>query len=325
MRRPRTSEEDLREIWHCVQLYYTGIPQVEIARRLNLPKAKVCRLLKKALERNLVKIEFNPPRLLYLEGKMRERFGLFDAVITPSGEERYSRREVGIAAARFFERIVKEGARIAIGAGTALPAMIEALTPNKYKNLRIFPLAAIDFPEIIGFFTNDLVPAMKAKYMSSDVKAYSFQISPINRDLSEEEKEELLALHGIKELFEEAKNADIFLVGIDHVKYINPGVQRVLEHIGLDIQELQQKALGVINYYPFDSEKYLEFKPLTARLIAITPYHLREMSRRHGKHVIAIASGRGAIEAVRASLNPAIRCYDILITEQLIAEEILKE
>ena len=198
------------------------ITQREIARVLNLSEAKVSRLLDRAAKEGMMKITLaaTPPRISELEAGLRENYELFDAVVIPSsGEERDARRSVGIAAASYFEWLVKEGSKVAVASGTTLTHIVENLTPRRFRNLKFYPMAAMEMglkenaAEVVEFFPNALVAAMRAKY-SGNVQAFNFQVAPVGRDLNEQEKMEVLEKNGIRDLFEEAKNADTCLVGI---------------------------------------------------------------------------------------------------------------
>ena len=178
--------------------------------------------------------------------------------------------------------------------------------------------------QVVEFFPNALVAAMRAKY-GGNVQAFNFQVSPIGRrELTEEEKLEVLEQSGIRGLFEEAMDADVFLVEIGTFKYIDQRAEAILRYYNTDIEKLKRLSKGQINFQAFDAEHVLreEFRGLSD-IIAIPLEHLREMSRTPGKHVIAVSAGPDNAEAVSASLSPAIRCYDILVTDAAVAEAIL--
>jgi DNA-binding transcriptional regulator LsrR (DeoR family) len=310
------------------------VTQKEIAASLSLSEAKVSRLLSKAEREGMmrVRIEVDPPRVSELEAELRNRFGLFDAVVIPSleeGKEWAARASVGIAAARYFEWLTKEGSRIALSAGTTLTQMVEHLTPGRFRELKVYPLSVMDLglrayaAEVVRFFPNTLVVAMRAKY-GGRVQAFTFQVASGSMVSDEHEKMMILERNGIDDLFEEAKEADIFLTEIDTLKQIDHRAERILRYYGVDVEELQRKALGYINFQAFDAEHILteEIEGLD-RMINVSLAHLGGMSARPGKHVIAVAAGEDRIEAVAASLSPNIRCYDILITDEAIAEGVL--
>lgn len=327
---------DQLDIWRCVWERYTrpDVTQKEIAISLGMSEAKVSRLLERAVKEGMMKInvEVTPPRSPELEAALRDRFELFDAVVIPSmGDKgRDARRSVGIAASRYFEWLVKEGSKIAVASGTTLTQMVDNLTPRRFRDIRLYPMAVMELglkdnaAKVVEFFPNALVAAMRAKY-GGDVQAFNFQVSPVEKqELEEQEKLDILEQNGIKDLFLEALDADTFLIEIGTFKYIDKRAEAILHYYNTDTGNLKQISQGQINFQAFDSEHVLteEFRGLND-IITISLDHLKQMSRAPGKHVIAVAAGEDNTEAVRASLSPNIRCYDILITDGAVAESIL--
>lgn len=332
----RSTAAERLNMWRCVWERYTrpGITQKEIAGFLGMSESKVSRVLSRAEKEGMMKVtvEVIPPRIAELERGLRERFELFDAVVIPSigDEQRGIKRSVGIAAARYFEWLVKEGSRIAVAAGTTLTQMVDSLTPRRFRDIRLYPMAAMELglkanaAKVVEFFPNALVASMRAKY-GGNVQAFTFQIAPVEkRGLNEREKLEILERNGIGDLFREALNADVFLVEIGSFKHIDQRAEAVLRYYNTDIAELKRLSQGQINFQAFDSEHVLteEFPGLND-IIAVSLSHLKQMSRTPGKHVIAVSAGPDAVEATIASLSPNIRCYDILVTDETVAGNVL--
>ena len=139
-----------------------------------------------------------------------------------------------------------------------------------------------------------------------------------------QEKLEILEQNGISDLFQEALDADTFLIEIGTFKHIDKRAEAILRYYNTDTGKLKQLSQGQINFQAFDSEHVLteEFRGLND-IITISLDHLKLMSRSPAKHVIAVSAGNDAVEATIASLSPNIRCYDILITDGVVAKSIL--
>ena len=132
----------LQEMVRCVQLYYGHQKQQrEIAERLGISASRVSRLLKRAEEEGLYKVEFNFPHLLDIAAELEERYGLRDVVVIPSGEPPELKRDLGAAAARYFERIAGDGVRVGVSCGNTLFYMVDKLRKRRIKDIRIYPLA----------------------------------------------------------------------------------------------------------------------------------------------------------------------------------------
>jgi len=327
---------DQLDMWRCVWERYSqpDTTQKEIASSLGMSEAKVSRLLDRAIKEGMMKVtvDVTPPRNAELESALRERFELFDAVVIPTiGKDgRSIRKSVGITAARYFEWLVKDGSKVAVASGTTLTQMVENLTPRRFRDLRLYPMAVIELGlkansvQVVEFFPNALVAAMRAKY-GGDVQAFNFQVSPIEKqELNEPEKLRILEQNGISDLFREALDADTFLIEIGTFKHIDKRAEAIMRYYNTDINKLKELSRGQINFQAFDTEHVLreEFKGLND-IITVPLEHLKQMSRTPGKNVIAVSAGNDAVEATIASLSPNIRCYDILITDGVVAENIL--
>ena len=120
-------------------LYYKlNCSQTEIAARFDISASQVSRLLKEARERNIVTIHvYSPiPRDFVLEQALIQRFGIKDAYVLQSGNERNETQllqAVGRLAGIFLQRVIAQlpaGASVGIAWGTGVHAAINALPDN---------------------------------------------------------------------------------------------------------------------------------------------------------------------------------------------------
>src|SRR2546428_11918457 len=101
---PLTSRE-LRQTVHCLELYYRkSQSQKDIAQSLGVSAATVSRLLKRAFDEGLVRVELDLPRREQLEAGLGERFGLRDAVVVAARGLRGVQEGVGTAARAYFRQ-----------------------------------------------------------------------------------------------------------------------------------------------------------------------------------------------------------------------------
>jgi DNA-binding transcriptional regulator LsrR (DeoR family) len=127
--------DDTRLIARVARLYYeSGLKQPEIARRLQLSQAKVSRLLKQAIERDIVTITVHVPVGVHadLEEALESKFGLLEAVVveTTAANEQQLMRDLGQAAASHLERTIQPGDVIGISSWSAtLLATVNAMRP----------------------------------------------------------------------------------------------------------------------------------------------------------------------------------------------------
>ncbi|HEX7980072.1 MAG TPA: sugar-binding domain-containing protein [Gemmatimonadaceae bacterium] len=130
-------------IAHVSVLYYLeGRTQDEIARQLQLSRAKVSRLLCEAREAGIVRIFIRPPpgTLLTLETELEARFGVHEVRIIPSARDEplwTTRRKLGSAAAADLARSARAGQTVGLVGMELLASMVDAVVPNVATGVRV--------------------------------------------------------------------------------------------------------------------------------------------------------------------------------------------
>ncbi|MBI4640974.1 MAG: winged helix-turn-helix transcriptional regulator [Candidatus Tectomicrobia bacterium] len=321
--------QEIKEMVQCVQFYYKHhLNQKDIAKKLGISASKVSRLLKKAYAEGIVKVEVNIPKLPNLEFGLIERFGLRDAVVLASSEDSYIKEELGMAAARYFEKICGDRVKIGISCGFTLYYMVRQLREKIFNHLRLYPLAAESSMKLVDLSPNTLVGMMAAKYRPN-VTAYAlhaYLIGPLKE--IDRERELIMGNPDIKRIFDEAADVDIALVGIGCIGEETPGFCSLAEYYGITPAQLKaMNIVGEINYQPFDEAGNIidheELRNLSRRVIAVPALRLKEMAKQFGKHVIAVAGGQQKIEAIEGAIKGKL--FDILITDENVAKALLSD
>ena len=103
--------EESRLLAKVGRLYYEdGLRQAQIAEQLDLSQATVSRLLKRALDQQVVRITVSSPTGYYpeLERGVREEYGLKEVTVVDHSSD-YGRllRNLGSAAAYYLETTIK--------------------------------------------------------------------------------------------------------------------------------------------------------------------------------------------------------------------------
>jgi deoxyribonucleoside regulator len=325
---PRSAEPDeIRQMVRCVQLYYRAQRhQKEIARALGLSSSKVSRLLKRAFADGLVRVEIELPKRPRLEVALVERFKLRDAVVIPLGEVQELKEDLGTAAARYFEKVAADGARVGLSCGYTLYHLIRALRERRFRDLEIYPLSGESTLQLVDLFPNTLVGMMAAKYRPH-VRAYALPVQVLGSfAAARRERRRLLQKGEVRRIYEAAGDVDIVLVGIGMIGEATAGFCSLAEFYGVSVRRL--RALGVvgeINYHPFDQDGRLidrkELRPLTRRVLAVPPSRLCELSAQYGKLVVAVAGGRDKREAILGAMRG--RFANVLVTDEDTAEALL--
>ena len=312
----------------CLELYYRQArSQKEIAQALGVSAATVSRLLKRAYDDGLVRVELDLPRAEELEAALTERFGLRDAVVVATGGHGDVKEELGSAAAVYFEKVTANGMRVGLSCGFTLYQTIRALRERRFRDLALYPLSGESTLKMVDLSPNTLVGTMAAKYRPH-VSAYAL---PVQHLLSlreiERERRRLLRDPEIRTIFEAAQAVDVALVGIGVIAEQTPGFCSLAESYGVSVKRLRQLGVvGEINYQPFDAEGRIvdrpELRVLMHRVLSVEGSRLQALSRRPDRHVVAIAGGRPKLDAVRGAL--AGRFMNVLVTDEDLAGTLLR-
>ena len=124
-----------RLIAEVARMYYEERrTQLEIATSLNVSQGTVCRILKRAKKRGIVRTTISPPvgTFVDLEELLERKFGLSQVIIAhaPSDSEESMQGAVGAAAAHFLEITLRPRAVIGVASWSAsLLSMVEQMHP----------------------------------------------------------------------------------------------------------------------------------------------------------------------------------------------------
>ena len=136
----RRKIDDERLMLRVGDMYYNaGMGQVEIANQLKLSRPTIARLLVAARERGIVKIiveNVNGRNDFELEQQLVQRFNLRDAIVLPSRDAEHKQIEqIGIGAASFIKRILREGDVVGVSSGAVLGRIARNIQTTHYRSL----------------------------------------------------------------------------------------------------------------------------------------------------------------------------------------------
>jgi len=137
--------DDERMMLLVCDLYYNqSLGQKEIAKKLNLSRPTVSRLLINAREKGVVKIilaDLSRRAHIELEQKLQKKYSLRDIIITDSHEDKEAlHEELGYAGALFLERILKNNDIVGVSMGTTIPHIIPHITADYFQGLTFVPM-----------------------------------------------------------------------------------------------------------------------------------------------------------------------------------------
>jgi DNA-binding transcriptional regulator LsrR (DeoR family) len=319
-RRGLSSPTELRQMVQCLELHYRQQkPQKEIARALGVSTSKVSRLLKRAFEEGLIRVELDLPQNPRLGAALVQRFGLRDAVVVPAGGRGDLREELGAAAAAYFEKVAANGMAVGLSCGFTLYHLIRHVKERRFRDLTLYPLSGESTLRLVDLSPNTLVGMMAAKYRPY-VTAYALPVQHLAslREI-ERARRRLLRDPEVRRIYEGAQAVDVALVGIGTIAEQTPGFCQLAEAYGVSVRTLRRLGVeGEINYQPFDAQGKVvdrpEIRPLARRMLSVSADRLQALSRQEARHVIAVAGGRAKVSAIRGALRG--RLLSVLVTDE---------
>lgn len=294
----REDFEAIRQIHTVLVLHFIdGMKQNDIATALNLSPSKVNRLIAQGRKLGMVKIAVESPfqRLVDIEKRLAELAGLGGAVVTPTvvGSAESTLQQVGRAAANHLLETLRDGDVIAITGGKAVSAVVENMQPERSFDVTVVPLTGgvqgKHYTDV-----NHLATRMAERLGGSTLLLHAplFAESRAQRDL-------LMDMASVREVFDRARNAAIALVGIGSIQ--TPGSSYYDLHPGPDQDRdalVNSGAAGEFLAHLIREDGGIADYPPNTRLVAVTPAELARC-----RSVVGVASGREKVRPIRAALN----------------------
>lgn len=310
----KQENELLTEI--AVAYYEHEQTQEEIAKRFNISRIKVGRLLKKARKEGIVEInvKYHPVFSSKIEQQFVNSFGIKRALIAiDHQDEDEQRRQVASLVTNYLSSVLKNGMTVAVGQGRNVAAIA--------SHVGIFPEKQCKFICGIGgtlrdgeFIDADHISRNLARKFNASSETLYAPAYVENRDL----KKAFLQNRVIKETLERARKADIALVGLGDMNDNSYMVQ-----LGwFTPQEIMnaskyQGAIGEIAGYGFlDAQGRSVDTVMDDRVIGLSIEELKNIPC-----VIAIASENTKAMAILGALRSGV--IDIIATSASNAKAVL--
>jgi DNA-binding transcriptional regulator LsrR (DeoR family) len=308
----------MRQLNEVLTLYYVGeFTQAEVGRQLGLSTTKVNRLLQYAREQGMVEISIRTPfqYLFELEAKLKEGFGLTDAVVIPQipDDPAAMVHTLGRAGAGYLLDRLRDGDVLTVGGGTAVHAVAQALRPQKTVDVRVAPCMGA----VQGRVTTDV------NYLAAQLAAHlggaAYQLhAPAFVDTSAQ-RESLLSMGPIREILDIARDASVALLGVGTV---DAQTSRFVQFTALSPGDMNRIAdtcegVGEIAARVYDREGRPRAEEYARRTVGLTLHELQQ---------IPLTIGVAATPAKSLPIYGALRGghLDALITDESAARGVLR-
>lgn len=299
----------------AAKLYYAGLSQQEVARRLHVSRPTVSKLLAYARRRGFVRIEIHDPREQdpMLLDTLRERFDLLDVrLVSPVGPgEDLLRAALGREGARLLSSLVRDGDRIGAVGSRTLVELARSLEPVHRHHVELIQMARGLLPAERGLDEEACLVRMAQAF---DAHLHLLDMPLVLGSIAERND-----LHRtprgrrVMEMVDQARIA-LFTVGEIHSD---------LQHLGHEVlsaverEALIERGAGDLCSHFIDVHGRICLPDLTHRTTGITLAELRSKEQR-----ILVAGGEAKAPVMRAAL--ANGYVNRLITDVSAARGVLE-
>ncbi|CAM4110878.1 DNA-binding transcriptional regulator [Streptococcus penaeicida] len=311
-------EEKKRLLAKIAYMHYVeGKSQTTISKELDIYRTTVCRMLAKAKDEGIVKVEIKgyDSSLFALESYIQEKYGLKKVIILPyqaNLDRQDNLNQLAKEGAEVLRSMIKDNEVVGISWGSSISALIDHMTQKSLKGISVFPLSGGPSAIHANYHVNTLVYRL--------ARLFHGQSSFINATVIQENAE---IAKGIKKskYFEKTllswDKLDWAVIGIG----AEPDAQKDSQWrdllMGNDYVKLRQlKAVGEICCRFFDKNGLSVDKDLQERTIGITLEQLRQVP-----NVFAIACGKEKAKAILAALK--VKCINYLVTDEETIKDLL--
>jgi DNA-binding transcriptional regulator LsrR (DeoR family) len=312
--------ENLRVALKAAQLYYeNNLTQDEIAQKLRLSRPKVSRLLQEARDAGLVKITVAalPGSCTDLERQLEQHYNLLDVLVVEVSQPNsyiQTARELGVAAAGYFRRIVQDGDMIGLTWGLTLASMVDNLTPEKKKQVRVTQLVGgLGEPDSEAHAT-DL-----ARRLAMMLEA-NLQLIPAPGIVKTVELAQLLRSDPyVAQVLEQISQVNLAFVGIGALNHESLMMRDERIITWKEIQPiLARGAVGDIGLHFFDVHGNVLQSEIEQRLIGASAEHYRQIDR-----VVGVAGGKDKFHSILGVTRGHL--INTLITDVDTAQRLMAE
>jgi len=306
---------DILKLVEISRLYYEReMTQAEIAKRMNISRPVVSKLLQEARLRGIVKIDIKSP-LMSDESLLDELCGVYNlkgGLVVPSGsaDEKLLARLIISQAALYIEKLLSKVTRIGLGWGDTIGRLVDKLKGHPSVESEIgyvCPIIGSAPNDIKWYQTNELARAFAEKtgFKPHYLHAPAFPVSLENKKLFENTIE-------YQEILKCWRELEMVILGVG--TYPSVPDQATAARFGNLLRE--KKAVGMIATYYFNRNGKTIYSKNDI-VIRIAPDDLERIDK-----VFLIGGGEKKINAVRGTLKTGL--VNHLITDEKTAQALIE-
>lgn len=311
--------DELRLMTKVARMYYgQRLKQTQIADQLDISQATISRLLKRALDEQVVRINISIPAGIHsdVESELEQIYGLKEAIVVDGVlDDEQILRDIGAAAAYYLEQTIKPNEVIGLSSWSkTLMAMVDAMNP-------LPPQSNTQVVQILGGVGNPAVERHAVhlvRRMSILVHGEAFILAAPGVVGSAETRQLYLQDQFVTAALAKFPKITLGLVGIGSVDPSDMLANSGNVFSAQELDELRQMgAVGDICLHYFDANGKPIETPMNERVIGMELEELRKIKR-----CVAVAGGKRKVAAIRGAMRG--NYINVLITDINTAKELIE-
>jgi DNA-binding transcriptional regulator LsrR (DeoR family) len=299
------SSDQMQKVVLAAELYYIyHLTQEQIAKRLGVSRPWVSKLLQRAQNSGIVRIDVATfsSGVTDIEEKIKHRFGICNAKVIRPMPDGQTLPQCALAASHYVISILEPHSVVSLSWGKTLAAMVGSFLPLSMPGVTVVPLVG-------GMGVN---PTILSNQLAAGLaKTLGAQCSLLHVPAfvgGKQEKDLLINNPMIRATIDKSEHADIAIFGIGALKYstivregyISPQIIQQLEDMG---------AVGDIALHFINAQGSLIHHPVMDQIVSGDI----KLTRGNARHAIGIAVGEQKVPAIHAALCG--HWLDVLITD----------
>ena len=308
--------EERRLMVKIARLYYfDGWTQAEIARKHNVSRPLISKILGNARKEGIVDIYIKDETALTveLEEKLEEKYKLKEVIVVSAMNltDQMVKRQIGRTAASYVSKNLDGIKNIAISWGSTILAFVEEYPYERRNDIHVVPIIGGMGYDHVHLHSNQLAYQLSQKMGAN----CSYLYAPAMVE-NIELKEKLIHSKEIAHVLESGRNVDMAIVGIG-----SPFKNSTLVKMGYleedDLKSLRRAgAVGNIGSSFFNVEGKEIDHPINESFIGLTIDEIKKIPK-----VIGIAEGPHKLESIEAALKGGL--LDVFITDEQTAQSLI--
>jgi len=295
--------------------YKRGLTQSDIAKKMSMSRQRVNRLLKKAVQENIVQITIvdSDKYNFELESKLEEKFNLNQCVVVSTIDEKNLIPELGLAGAEYLNDVLKEDDILGVTFGRALSEVAKKLKPNIDLNVSVVQLVGG-----MNIAFSDLEPDDITRTIAKKLGGESFILyAPVIVE-SKETKEAIMSDYSLKRTFEKMEKCDYIIAGIGELKEDTTWYKESSFNKQYKEHLRSKGCVGDMGFRWYDKDGKIVEHEYDDRIIG---YSI--LKKKNDALVIGIAGGKKKHEAILGALKGGY--LDVLITDNETADILINQ